>query len=117
MRLWTPFSTAKQGNEVKMVYRFDRSKVRKKPAQRTASRPRGRLVCQVTGEVYEITDRKFVIGKRSACHLKLQGANIAPLHCMLVNDDDQVMLLNLSSEFETLVNGKAGNGNQLKKVT
>jgi CheY-like chemotaxis protein len=104
-----------KGNEVKMVYRFDRSKIQKKPAQRVSARPGGRLVCQVTGEVYDISDRKFVIGRRSACHLKLQGANIAPLHCMLVNDDDQVMLLNLSPEYETLVNGKAGNGSQLKK--
>lgn len=104
-----------QGNEVKMVYRFDRSKIQKKPAHRVSSRPNGRLVCQITGEVYDVNDRKFVIGRRSACHLKLQGTNIAPLHCMLVNDDDQVMLLNLSPEFETLVNGKSGNGSQLKK--
>lgn len=104
-----------KGNEVKMVYRFDRSKIKKKPAQRVSSRPSGHLVCQITGEVYDVSDRKFVIGRRSACHLKLQGANIAPLHCMLVNDDDQVMLLNLSPEFETLVNGKSGNGSQLKK--
>ena len=104
-----------QGNEVKMVYRFDRSKIRKKPTHRAPSRPAGRLICQVTGEIYEINDRKFVIGRRSACHLKLQGANVAPLHCMLVNDEDQVMLLNLSPEYETLVNGKAGNGSQLKK--
>ena len=104
-----------KGNEVKMVYRFDRSKIHKKPTQHVPSGPAGRLVCQTTGEVYDINDRKFVIGRRSACHLKLQGSNVAPLHCMLVNDEDQVMLLNLSPEYETLVNGKAGNGNQLKK--
>ena len=105
-----------QGNEVKMVYRFNRTKAEKKrETQLAVVRPVGRLVCQITGEIYVINDRKFVIGRRSACHLRLQGVSIAPLHCMLVSEDEQLMLLNLSPEFETLVNGKPGNGSQLKK--
>ncbi len=105
-----------KGNEVKLVYRFDRAKKKKKrePVPSAAVSP-GRLVCQVTGEAYEINDRKFVIGRRAACHLRLQGPSIAPLHCMLVNDDNQLMLLNLSPEYETYVNGKEGNGCQLKQ--
>jgi CheY-like chemotaxis protein len=106
-----------KGNVVKLAYGFDRAKVHAKKmrrARKAAARSVGRITCDVTGEVYEITDRKFVIGRRSACHLRLNGSKVAPLHCMLVNEDDHIMLLNLTPEFSTLVNGTASNGINLK---
>jgi CheY-like chemotaxis protein len=103
-----------KGNEIKLVYRFERKVKPKKQQAKPEQEALGRLVCQVTGEEYEITERKFVVGRRAACHLRLQGSSIAPLHCMLVNDDNQLMLLNLTPEFETFINGKPGNGVELK---
>lgn len=105
-----------RGNEVQLSFRFDRSMARRmpKPRQRAAVVPAGRLVCQSTGAVHDVDEKKYVVGRRAACHLRLQGESIAPLHCMLVNEGDYLMLLNLSPEHETLVNGKPGNGKRLK---
>jgi CheY-like chemotaxis protein len=105
----------KRGNEVQLSFRFDRNRVKRPPQQRrSAAVLAGRLICQSTGAVHEVDEKKYVVGRRAACHLRLQGDSIAPLHCMLVNEGDFLMLLNLSPEHETLVNGKPGNGKRLK---
>lgn len=107
------------GNTVKMVYLFDREKgleLAKRESQKPGSQSKvsgGRIVCTKTGAAHDINHAKFVIGSRSACHLRIRSSAVAPLHCMLVRNEDQLMLLNLSPDFETLLNGKASNGTQL----
>jgi hypothetical protein len=107
---------SERGNEIKLSYAFDRGRVRRKKVRQisTPASANSRLICQATGAVHAISERKHVIGRRAACHLRLPGDSIAPLHCMLVNEGDHLMLLNLTPEFETLVNGKPGNGKALK---
>ncbi len=110
------------GNTVKMMYLFDRvqgKELLKRDALKQQDESKrssiGRIIAQSTGETYEINNPKFVIGRRSACHLRLQDDDVAPLHCMLVKAQDHLMLLNLTPEFETLVNGTRSNGIQLKQ--
>jgi len=104
-----------KGNEVELSYRFAFDPVLGIGAQASERPlPSGWLTNQGTGERTQINLPKFVIGRRDACHLQLNGPTIAPLHCMLVVEGDHLMLLNLTPEFETMVNGKPGNGRHLK---
>jgi CheY-like chemotaxis protein len=104
-----------KGNEVELSYRFEwESGSGGQASVPERAVPTGWLTQQNTGQRTKIDQLKFVIGRRAACHLQLNGPTIAPLHCMLVVEGDHLMLLNLTPEFETMVNGKPGNGCQLK---
>ena len=107
---------SRQGNEVELAFRFEKSIQRPGmgAARPSTSFPTGRLVCADSGNCHVIDEPKFVIGSRSACHLRLSNSSVAPLHCMIVQEGDHLMLLNLTPGYETLVNEKPGNGRQLK---
>lgn len=105
------------GNEVFMSFRFDRSRSTNRwnsPDEKVFIDVLGKLLCQSTGDVHVITNRKYVIGNGTACHLNLQGDSISKMHCMLITDGNKAVVVNLSSDCQILVNGETGSGVSVK---
>jgi hypothetical protein len=53
-----------------------------------------------------VTRGRFLLGSGDACHMRLGGDDIPPIHSMIVADDDQVLLERLSTGPALRVNGE-----------
>lgn len=58
------------------------------------------------GKLIQIKDEKFLIGRSESCQLRPKSESISRKHCVIVQKDGRVLLLDLKSRNGTFVNEK-----------
>jgi pSer/pThr/pTyr-binding forkhead associated (FHA) protein len=58
------------------------------------------------GKLIQIKDEKFLIGRSDSCQLRPKSESISRKHCIIVQKDGRVLLLDLKSRNGTFVNEK-----------
>jgi pSer/pThr/pTyr-binding forkhead associated (FHA) protein len=58
------------------------------------------------GKIIPVKDEKFLIGRSDSCQLRPKSESISRKHCVIVQKDGRVLLLDLKSRNGTFINEK-----------